>query len=59
MCQYRVEFDIDSGAPGYLEEVDQVESLHGVGAVERFVEEKNLGITDERGGSLGPLSHAL
>ena len=41
------------------EQVDERDALHGVGAVERFVEDQDVGVGDQRGGDLPPLSHPL
>jgi hypothetical protein len=41
------------------EECDEVEALHGVGAVQRLVEHEHLRVGDEGGGDLRALPHAL
>ena len=41
------------------EECDEMEALHGVGAVQRLVEHEHLRVGDERGGDLRALPHAL
>ena len=41
------------------EQVDHVQALARVHAVERLVEQQDLGLVDERAGDLGTLAHAL
>ena len=52
----------DDGAVGgtqTLEQVDQVHPLSGIETGERFVEDEDLGVVDDRLGDLDALTHAL
>ena len=42
-----------------LEQRDEVQPLHGIGAVQRFVEHEHVRIAHERGRDLRALAHAL
>ena len=55
----RADDDRAALAPEAPEQVDEGDALHGVGAVERFVEHEHPRLDDQRGGDLDPLAHAL
>ncbi len=55
----RREQDRSSGGRHLTEQIHHRQALAWIHAVERLVEEKDLGIVDESSGDLGPLAHAL